>query len=417
MNNTRIQVVQKGKKQMQQILYIMHNAFRINDNHSIEYIQSFQEAQKTIVLVEPLDENQRNIDFFTSGILGYKEVFASIFDDVYHAKSVHGKELLDISMYDLIVIDMPYLKEEIARINVILNRINPSQTVQYIESNVIVPVRAASDKEEYSARTLRPKIWDKLPAFLDLDTSYSSFLHYEQKALQVLEAFIMYKLPFYDQKNHPEKDFTSGLSPYLKYGFISPLTIYQKLQHIDHPNKDIFLEELLIRRDLSYNFIYYNKGYDQFDQMTYEWAYLSMKQHEFDEKEYIYTIDDYINFQTHDPYFNAAMKQMVYFGEMHGYMRMYWAKKIIEWSYTFEDAYRIALYLNNYYFIDGNTPNGYTGVAWCFGKHDRAWPERKIFGKLRYMNAGGLKRKFDIDQYVEHINKKVRNLDENVSAT
>jgi len=111
------------------------------------------------------------------------------------------------------------------------------------------------------------------------------------------------------------------------------------------------------------------------------------------------------NFKTHDPYFNAAMKEMVVTGYMHNYMRMYWAKKIIEWSPSYKDAYEIILYFNNHYFIDGRDPNSYAGVAWCFGKHDRAWTEREIFGKLRYMNAAGLKRKFDIDTYVNQINK------------
>jgi deoxyribodipyrimidine photo-lyase len=99
------------------------------------------------------------------------------------------------------------------------------------------------------------------------------------------------------------------------------------------------------------------------------------------------------------------MIEMVKLGKMHSYMRMYWAKKIIEWSKTYQEAYETALELNNHYFYDGLTPNGYTGVAWCFGKHDRAWFERDIFGKLRYMNANGLKRKFDIETYVKQMNE------------
>ena len=172
-------------------------------------------------------------------------------------------------------------------------------------------------------------------------------------------------------------------------------------------NKSSFIEELIVRRELSYNFVYYNKKYFDFNYMTYGWAYQTMINHELDYREHIYTIDDYINFNTHDPYFNAAMKEMVYLGKMHGYMRMYWCKKIIEWSPNYKYAYETAITLNNRYFLDGNTPNGYTGVAWCFGKHDRAWTERQIFGKIRYMNANGLKRKFDIDQYIKNVEKEV----------
>jgi deoxyribodipyrimidine photo-lyase len=180
-----------------------------------------------------------------------------------------------------------------------------------------------------------------------------------------------------------------------------------ELDRVSHPNKDDFIEELVVRRELSYNFIYYNRQYNNFHFMTYPWAYETMYAHENDQREYIYTIDDYIQYKTHDPYFNAAMKEMVELGYMHNYMRMYWAKKVIEWSPNYQEAYRILIYLNNYYFLDGNTPNGYTGVAWCFGKHDRAWTERPIFGKIRYMNQNGLKRKFDIDNYITKINRLV----------
>ena len=143
--------------------------------------------------------------------------------------------------------------------------------------------------------------------------------------------------------------------------------------------------------------------------MTNKWAYETMDTHIYDDREYIYSKEDYLKFKTHDIYFNAAMKEMVYLGKMHSYMRMYWAKKIIEWSPTYEIAYKTIIDLNNYYFLDGNSPNGYTGVAWVFGKHDRAWNERLIFGKIRYMNQAGLKRKFKIDNYVEKIEYQTEN--------
>jgi deoxyribodipyrimidine photo-lyase len=234
----------------------------------------------------------------------------------------------------------------------------------------------------------------------------------EIKAQEVLNDFISDNLNHYHDRNDPSLDFTSHLSKYIKYGFISPVQIINQVHASQKNNQDLFIEELVVRRELAINFCYYNEGYDQFDQMTYEWAYKTMKVHETDEREYLYTTEDYLSFNTHDPYFNAAMKEMVYFGYMHNYMRMYWAKKIIEWSYTYKEAFEISLFLNNTYFYDGNTPNGYAGVAWCFGKHDRAWTERKIFGKLRYMNSNGLKRKFDIETYVSHIEEKVAMLDE-----
>ena len=137
--------------------------------------------------------------------------------------------------------------------------------------------------------------------------------------------------------------------------------------------------------------------------MTEPWAYMTMNEHAHDRRDYLYSKDQIERAQTHDPYFNAAMNEMVYTGYMHNYMRMYWAKKIIEWSNYFEEAYHTIIELNNKYFIDGRDPNSYAGVAWCFGKHDRAWTERPIFGKLRYMNAAGLERKFDMEKYIQRI--------------
>ena len=125
--------------------------------------------------------------------------------------------------------------------------------------------------------------------------------------------------------------------------------------------------------------------------------------HKKDPREYVYTCEELENAGTHDPYWNAAQREMMVKGKMHGYMRMYWGKKILEWSEDPEEAFQIALYLNNKYELDGRDPNGYTGVPWCFGKHDRPWKERKIFGKVRYMNEKGLRRKFDADRYVERI--------------
>jgi len=145
---------------------------------------------------------------------------------------------------------------------------------------------------------------------------------------------------------------------------------------------------------------FYNKDYDNFNGIP-QWCRKTLKEHEPDKREYIYSTDELENGKTHDPYWNKAQKEMVNTGKMHGYMRMYWGKKIIEWTKTPETAYKTALYLNNKYEIDGRDPNGFTGVAWCFGKHDRPWKKRPKFGSIRYMNARGLKRKFDIEKYLE----------------
>jgi len=162
------------------------------------------------------------------------------------------------------------------------------------------------------------------------------------------------------------------------------------------------LEELIVRRELAANFVYYHRDYDNFDCLP-EWAKQTLKDHRKDRRLYIYTRRQLEDAKTHDPYWNAAMQEMKYTGFMHNYMRMYWGKKILEWSSSPERAFRNTLAINNKYFLDGRDPNSYAGVAWIFGMHDRAWPERSIYGKVRCMMASGLERKCDIRGYVSKV--------------
>ncbi|MFX0088861.1 MAG: deoxyribodipyrimidine photo-lyase [Candidatus Hodarchaeota archaeon] len=315
---------------------------------------------------------------------------------------------------------------------------NMDCSILQVESDAIVPVETASPKEEYSAATFRPKIKKKLDHYLvpmkrnhprfdslrfelptlelkDLKKVISSlnidpavkrttyFRGGTQQAKKHLEDFLKNRLNQYQEfRNNPERDHLSNMSPYLHFGQISPLYIALKTMETGSPGKDAYLEELIVRRELSINYVFYNLKYDSFDGIP-EWAKKTLKQHEKDQREYIYTLKDLENARTHDPYWNAAQKEMVSKGKMHGYMRMYWGKKIIEWSRTPEKAFEVAIYLNNKYELDGRDPNGFTGIAWCFGKHDRPWKERKIFGKIRYMSAEGLKRKSDMDAYIRKI--------------
>ena len=190
------------------------------------------------------------------------------------------------------------------------------------------------------------------------------------------------------------------MSPYLHFGQISPLYIAMEVLNSNSPGTDAYIEELVIRRELSTNFVFYNENYSSFRCLP-EWCRKTLKGHQNDTREYTYTLEEMERAYTHDPYWNTAQKEMIITGKMHGYMRMYWGKKILEWRNNPEEAYQTALYLNNKYELDGRDPNGYAGVAWCFGKHDRPWAERKVFGNIRYMNANGLKRKFDADQYIK----------------
>jgi deoxyribodipyrimidine photo-lyase len=195
------------------------------------------------------------------------------------------------------------------------------------------------------------------------------------------------------------------MSPYLHFGQVSPIQIALKVRQASgkpKAAKEAYLEELIVRRELSMNFVHFNAHYDSYEALP-EWAKKTLETHKKDRREYLYSPNELEHAQTHDSYWNAAQKEMVATGKMHNYMRMYWGKKILEWSPTPEEAFGIALNLNNKYEMDGRDPNAFAGVAWCFGKHDRPWPERPIFGKVRYMNDRGLRRKFDIEGYVRRV--------------
>jgi deoxyribodipyrimidine photo-lyase len=311
-----------------------------------------------------------------------------------------------------------------------------------VETDVVVPVEEAYPKEAYSAAVLRPKISSQLQKYLvplsaslvkktlsDLDIEgldfkksipailsslsidravppVSHFRGGTAEAKRRLVDFIVDKLNDYGElRNDPSLDFVSHMSPYLHFGQISPLHIALQVQDagkLPSKSREAYLEELIVRRELSMNFAYYNPTYDAFQGLP-EWARRTLKNHQRDKREYLYSREELEGARTHDPYWNAAQKEMVITGKMHNYMRMYWGKKILEWSPTPEEAFRTGLYLNNKYELDGRDPNSFAGVAWCFGKHDRPWGERRIFGQARYMNDAGLRRKFKIDDYVKKI--------------
>jgi deoxyribodipyrimidine photo-lyase len=173
-------------------------------------------------------------------------------------------------------------------------------------------------------------------------------------------------------------------------------------------DRDAFLEELIVRRELAINFVRYNSNYESFAACE-PWADATHRKHAQDQRQFLYSEKQLDNAETHDPLWNAAQKQMVLTGWMHGYLRMYWAKKILEWSRSPQEAYDRAVRLNDRYELDGRDPNGYAGIAWAIvGKHDRAWPERPIFGKVRYMSYASTSRKFDSKAYIEKIDRLER---------
>jgi deoxyribodipyrimidine photo-lyase len=206
-------------------------------------------------------------------------------------------------------------------------------------------------------------------------------------------------------RNHPELSGTSCLSPYLHFGHIGPLTIARAVQSAPAPAaaKQAFLEQWIVRRELSVNFVRYNSYYDSFECLE-PWAGRSFAQHSGDRRPIVYSEAQLEQAETHDPLWNAAQKQMVLTGWMHNYVRMYWAKKILDWSPSIAEVYRRAVWLNDRYELDGGDPNGYGGIAWAtVGKHDRPWFERPIFGQVRYMSYASTSKKFDSHRYIQNV--------------
>ncbi|MEZ4570676.1 MAG: hypothetical protein R2849_10195 [Thermomicrobiales bacterium] len=314
--------------------------------------------------------------------------------------------------------------------------------VYEVDTHNVVPVWEVSDKQEYAARTIRPKIQKQLDEYLvepeqvrehphslgeTIENDWSSIWKHivvekpdgyelpfepgEESAREAMERFIGERLASYDEdRNNPVLDGQSDLSPYLHYGQLSSLRAALAARDYadDHSDDeqiqastDAFIEQIIVRKELTDNFCYYNADYDNWNGLP-DWALETLNEHREDPREFLYTREEFEAAETHDDAWNAAQHQMMTTGKMHNYMRMYWAKKILEWTPDPETAIEIAITLNDRYEIDGYDPNGYANILWSIGGlHDRAWQERPVYGKIRYMNYNGLKRKFDIEEYIE----------------
>lgn len=431
----------KSIKDGKYVLYWMQASQRAEYNHALEFaIKKANEINKPLIVFFGItnhfpDANERHYWFMLEGLREVQTTLKKRGIKMVILQISPEKGIVDISKdASLVIGDRGYLKLQREWRRYAAEHMD-CPLIQ-VETDVIVPVEVTSNKEEYSAATIRPKIKKYLADYLiplkknntkrdSLDLHFDSLELVDLKktifhlnidrsvgrvetfhggtseAKKHVEKFLKNKLDhFQDLRNDPTVNYLSHISPYLHFGQISPLYVALQVLKSKSPGKDAFLEELIIRRELSMNFVLYNDHYSSFKGLP-GWAKETLLKHQNDPREYIYFLDEMENAQTYDPYWNKAQKEMMITGKMHGYMRMYWGKKILEWCKRPEDAFDIALYLNNKYELDGRDPNGYAGVAWCFGKHDRPWGERKIFGNVRYMNERGLRRKFDTDQYLK----------------
>jgi len=418
------------------VVYWINRDRRRDDNWALLYAQQVALERKVpliaVFCLVPtfLDATLRQYDFMIKGLeelqrdlsevnIGFRVLLGSPKDALL--------AFLDSTSPSLLVTDFEPLRIKKQWIDEVIA--GSSVPFHQVDAHNIVPCWVASPKLEFAAYTIRPKITKLLPTYLEefpsverhpfdgpqspltdwsavraslrVDTSVGpvSWLTPGAAAGRArLDAFVA-RIEQYADRNDPTKPGQSGLSPYFHFGQIAPqraaLATPQAGEH-----SESFLEELIIRRELSDNFTYYNDRYDSFDGYA-AWAQQTLNDHRNDLRDYLYTAEQWEGARTHDELWNAAQRELVTTGKLHGFMRMYWAKKILEWSSSPDESLAIGIYLNDKYALDGRDPNGYVGVAWSVGGvHDRALFERPVYGKIRYMNANGCARKFDVKSYI-----------------
>ena len=324
--------------------------------------------------------------------------------------------------------------------------------VHEVDAHNVVPVWEASPKLEVGARTLRGKLAKLYPEFLvefpELPATKGEFaakaaeavaknrphdwdaviddavargaavpevswaVPGEAAARATLDHFLTRRLRLYENRNDPAKpQALSGLSPYLHFGHVSAARCAleaKKFSKSASKAVESFFEELVVRRELADNFCWYSPKYDTLEGQKYDWARDTLRDHANDKRDRVYTLEQFEQGKTHDKLWNAAQLEMVHGGKMHGFMRMYWAKKILEWTESPEQAMEFAIHLNDKYSLDGRDPSGYVGCAWSIvGVHDQGWKERPVFGKIRYMAYSGCEKKFKIPDYIARVNQLV----------
>ncbi len=441
----------KGQRRGRYVLYWMQQSQRASFNPALEYAIEIGNQRGLPVLVafglmnDYPDANLRHYRFMLEGLRdsearlaerGIKLVVQRGAPDHVAAALAEGAAL--------VVCDRGYLRHQKAWRAAVAQRA-PCAVVE-VEGDVVVPLEMASGRAEVAARTLRPKlqrVWDqylrgledaavhqsaldlriegvidlsdldRVLGSLQLDRSVPPVARFKggtTEARRRLRQFLAAKLDGYaDARSEPAAFHCSLLSPYLHFGQISPVECALAVRAAEGPadaDRRAYLEELIVRRELAANFVEFEPRYDDYAGLP-EWARATLDAHRPDSRSHIYTRQQLESARTHDRYWNAAMREMRDTGFMHNYMRMYWAKKILEWSTDPAAAFRTVLHLNNKYFLDGRDANSNANVAWVFGLHDRPWPERPVFGKVRYMNAKGLERKFDMPAYLRAVDALV----------
>lgn len=424
------------------ILYMMQSSQRIYYNHALNYaIEKANDYKKPLIVAFSIipnfpNANTRHYLFMFQGIVELIDEFKKIGVNFIVKPGYYEDITSELSKDAVMVItDRGYLRYQ----REIREKVSREIKVKYveIESDVVVPIELVSSSPIPYARVYRKKVEPYLNRFIKkvelpdlinrkeikfegsiktleemkrvikVESLFESkkYLGGYNNAKRLLTNFIDTKLKNYNNRNIPGMDYTSNLSPYLHFGNISPVEIAYEILNSNEKDelKYLFIDELIVWRELARNFTWYEKDiYDSYKTIP-SWAQTELSKHLKDRRKYIYRIEDLENAKTHDNYWNAAQKELILSGKIHNYMRMYWGKKIIEWTKDWKEAYEVIKYLNDKYALDGRDPNGYMNFAWCFGKFDRPFFETPIFGKVRYMNDKGLERKFDMNLYLKYV--------------
>ncbi|MBN1141676.1 MAG: deoxyribodipyrimidine photo-lyase [Deltaproteobacteria bacterium] len=425
----------------------MQQSQRAADNHALEYaVRRANELGLPVRVVFGLwkDYPEANTRHFTFLLEGLRETQRELRTRgvplLVSAGHPTAAALAQAAAAALLVTDCGYLRHQRGWRSLVAEQA-PCR-VAAVESDAIVPVETASNKAEYGAYTIRRKLWRQAERFLvpvaatplrhplrqvperGLDLEQEPELLCRQlgiragsappvsrffrgggsQALIRFRRFLKDSLARYQaHHNQPQCGDVSCMSPYLHFGQISPLRLALELAAIPpSENSEALEEQLLVRRELALNHAFFNRAYDAYEGLP-AWAQQTLEKHALDPRPYRYPLPQLEAAETHDPYWNACMTEMRITGFLHNYLRMYWGKKILEWSASPQEGFAAALALNNAYFLDGRDPNSYAGVGWVFGLHDRPWPQRPIFGKVRSMTAAGLERKCDIRAYLAFV--------------
>jgi deoxyribodipyrimidine photo-lyase len=448
------------------VLYWMQQSQRARFNHALEYAvrQANDLGLPAVVGFGLMDDypeaNERHYAFMLQGLRDVRLDLADRGIKFVVRKGPPAEVAVGLARdAALVVCDRGYLRHQRRWRDHVAD--HAGTRVVEVESDVVVPVEVTSGKQEYAARTIRPKITKRLAEYLvdlkptqvkhpslrtrvagdaatgarsdartdaetfpavdvsdpaaalaamNVDRSVPKSAHFvggSREAQRRIAAFVENQLAGYAEgRNEPAAGQSSAMSAYLHFGQVSAVDLALRVSRANHApqtDRDAYLEELIVRRELSANFVHQCPDYDQYECLP-EWARKTLAGRAADPRPSVYTLDQLEAAKTADPYWNAAQTEMVRTGFMHNYMRMYWGKKILEWTPAPAEAYAATLHLNNKYFLCGRDPNAYGNVAWIFGLHDRPWgPARPIFGTVRYMNAAGLRRKFDMDAYVAKV--------------